>query len=51
MSKKKPLPIPDWLWWSLGINPNDPGDWPLMSNLAEEVNEWWISELQYKGVR
>jgi hypothetical protein len=32
--------IPNHVWWSLGIDPDDPADWPLMSSLAIEVLEY-----------
>lgn len=43
--------IPSHVWWSLGIDPNDPADWPLMSNLAEEVSEWYLYDKDHPGRR
>lgn len=37
MKKRQIKELPSWVWYRIGINPDDPADWPLMSNLHEEM--------------
>jgi len=38
--------IHDWQWYAMGIDPTDPADWALMSQISAELSEVSDSTLE-----